>query len=307
MMFPSVQRHIKNEKHASYTYSLFSYDLDGDSTVGYIFGGASKLPSFVFKHRRETEFRNFSNQYEQLKSLHQTDDLGECLEAIPRPIMCAPVGLKQMYVETYVSGKHLSNRRVFTHHNFELVVDWLTSFHQKTASYDVLSDRDAMLRYFIPESDPESRMPGCDKVDKFYSDRLSHVDTLALPLVFYHGDFAPYNILIDGESVGVIDWEYAKDKYLPVLDLINLFSYAHFSKKKRDFGDSYRKAFIAKSSFSIFCQNQMSKYLKTMNIDASLLDLYIVSYLLHTIPLKKKHPKIAADMTKIVYQIIEGS
>jgi hypothetical protein len=65
-----------------------------------------------------------------------------------------------------------------------------------------------------------------------------------MPLVMEHGDFSSPNILQDENGrVGVVDWELAEPKGLPVADLFFFLTYIAFARQNARKNAEYLKAF----------------------------------------------------------------
>lgn len=58
-------------------------------------------------------------------------------------------------------------------------------------------------------------------------------DATILPSVWFHGDFAPWNLKWNQNELKAIDWEEAKKGYLPLQDLIHFFVIQNFLFKKK--------------------------------------------------------------------------
>jgi hypothetical protein len=92
---------------------------------------------------------------------------------------------------------------------------------------------DWLLRMADPDGEPLARSPSwrqhADALrGAFPSVGLDHALELvgALPAVAMHGDLQPRNLLLDGSTVGAVDWEGAWLEGLPGLDLVFLSLFA---------------------------------------------------------------------------------
>lgn len=79
-----------------------------------------------------------------------------------------------------------------------------------------------------------------------------------------HGDFCPKNLLVDGEKLNVVDWEYAFPDADPTFDLFYYclkFGYWLFGQKRSN-GRNYafKKAFLEENWFSQRVKNELSKF-----------------------------------------------
>lgn len=50
---------------------------------------------------------------------------------------------------------------------------------------------------------------------------IQRIGQLDVPLVFVHGDFVPYNLKLDQQSISLVDWEFAQSSGFPLYDLFH--------------------------------------------------------------------------------------
>jgi len=118
-----------------------------------------------------------------------------------------------------------------TKRNLSIVCDWLIEFHTITKSGEVILDPDSLKKYFTPlynaiesyvkEDNEKTIMSKLDNLK-------SSVQGKTIPMVLMHGDFGPPNIYLDGNTVIVLDWEWAKEQGEPLYDLYYFLSHYMF-------------------------------------------------------------------------------
>ena len=59
------------------------------------------------------------------------------------------------------------------------------------------------------------------ELSEILADLMPSLEQLSVPVTIVHGDFAPWNLRIDGGAISAFDWEYAQLSGLPLLDEIH--------------------------------------------------------------------------------------
>ena len=98
--------------------------------------------------------------------------------------------------------------------DFELTAAWLTSLARQTERSRVHPGSPgwaAHVEHVLSRfGDAFGRPP---EVDRLFRDLHDHTTAVGadIPIVQCHGDVGPWNVLVDGDQIGVIDWEVAGD------------------------------------------------------------------------------------------------
>lgn len=103
---------------------------------------------------------------------------------------------------------------------------------------------------------------------------IRHLKKIDFPLVYCHGDFAPYNIMKKGDKVAVFDFEYANNRELPALDLFHFIFQNAFLVNKIKIDYFAFKNLLSKNRLWI------DDYFKRIGIDDGLKQSFLIMYFL---------------------------
>ena len=173
--------------------------------VGFVFAAGSTRPDLVVKTGR-TPVANAALEREaanlealQLLPAARHPGTPRCLDVDRRADGTVAV------VETFVAGaplyRDLTYRTLDT--IFERAADWL-------AGLVYADDRQALGDVVSVAADRTGET----------LQRLGDAATTVVPCAFEQRDFSPWNVLLDGTKLGVVDWESAEPRGLLALDLI---------------------------------------------------------------------------------------
>ena len=204
----------------------------------YVFADDAARPRWIAKMPRSPrDNAALAREYELIQSLR---DGGSAFvrATIPHPLLTTHLAGHLVVVEPYFPGRSLdgllpAGKRCTTTEvaaHLDPVVRWLLRCQQETlAQRGRLSDGQ-IETYLI---DPIRRLRATARLtdgEQEYLDRLAErsaeLTRVPLPLVFAHGDLGPGNVLLDGASMLVIDWEFGERAALPLLDVFSLVARA---------------------------------------------------------------------------------
>lgn len=190
---------------------------------------------------------------------------------------------QQILIETAVSGQ------VMTHQQFgrrvgrylPACMEWLGSLPvtartpQRTGWYDQLLELPLrrLERLFEPDAAERELLTRTRRL-------LAPLHERDLPLVFEHGDFSVPNLLWQprSRSLGVIDWELARDAGLPGHDVEFFLAFVASARAgvsgRAGEVDAFRDAFLTPEGWArlLLCQ-----HLQTAGVDAGLVDLLLLA------------------------------
>lgn len=288
--------------------SVFAKDqVDGKIFI-YVFKNKDSSPSLIIKVRKDKNGINcFRKQYDNLCYMHSDRSLDSFARYAPRPVICEELAGESVYSETFVEGSQLKNTmssRLQVQYLLK-AVEWLKGFHQATCRYEECGVEQLRMEIFLPQS-YLGKIKECglniSQIEEYIYSALKNRSSNLFPFVFYHGDFTSYNILTKREDIGIVDWEYSSLKGAPVLDLLTLFSYFGYKKFKGSFYKSFLWAFSEKGGFSKLCKESIAQYNNMLKIENSLMQLFILRFLLELIFLKDKE---RGDIIILVSQLLK--
>jgi aminoglycoside phosphotransferase (APT) family kinase protein len=203
------------------------------------FAGSHPEPVRVIKAPR-LPAHNASATREQnvLRTLAAT---GSCVVAggVPRALGTIEHGGLELSVESYVqaAGLHLllsqwPHQRMRTLRGLELATDWLIALARATMRPATAESLRAVALQPVEQYADLLADDGAQR--ELLSATATHVASWAgsLPDVMVHHDFAPWNVLTDGERIFVIDWEHAT-RGLPLSDLLFLLMHSVWQSHPR--------------------------------------------------------------------------
>lgn len=178
-------------------------------------------PSVVVKIGRHAAFDDATRHEHEVLL-----DLRDRLEAtarstVPEPIALIDVGRRPAVVQSATPGSSALARMIGRRgrggrrwRDLELTTEWLVAIHRQTSRSSVAPGARGWSQHV---DEPLNRFVGAfgrqPAVDRLFDRIRDHTTALGveLPIVLCHRDLGPWNVLIDGDTVRVIDWEVALD------------------------------------------------------------------------------------------------
>lgn len=249
----------------------------------FLFVEGEPRPAYALKVNRnpdypdaiEREYRNYSAIYARVG--------GD--PAIPRPLFCAPIGDRRVLCETVVAGRRCEDRYFSVRRGWrrrraierflERAMAWAGEFHRRTRVASPVIDagivEDEFERPLVAfAARPDVGGPLAERLHAFTA-RLPRLAGMRWPVTAVHGDFDHGNILLEGDRVGVVDWEDCRGEGNPFVDLAFLvFDLALVSDL--DAGREQRlRSFFAPSSWSFdLLVRLLREYARSHDLDPDL-------------------------------------
>ncbi|MBN3040846.1 MAG: methyltransferase domain-containing protein [Candidatus Omnitrophica bacterium] len=252
----------------------------------------AKQPLFILKTCRYVDndsFTKLDDVYKYLKELN-SDFINK---SIPDIIYAGKFWNRQVIIERAVTGKNIDsfvkrgiNIAANKHNakNIKIVLDWITKFNQVTKNSEIKISQESLNNYILPVKEaieraiaPELKEQALKRVNELEDSSLGK----AMPLVFQHRDFGPSNILLDGATVKVFDWELSQKSAEPLYDVfyfISRYCYLMYYDPNKH-GVPYfhtlaqytEKTFFQGSGFMHeLLSSQIKQYCQSLNIDINL-------------------------------------
>lgn len=151
--------------------------------------------------------------------------------SIPKPLGRATLGDISVNAESFVPGESLLRSsgmwgRSIRHKIEDLhrAGDWLCAFHEQTTTHIITWSESAYQEHVATLLHEYQQSFGMtDQEELLFSNLQRHSQLLAgcqIPIVWQHRDFNIWNVVRDGDEIGVIDWE-GGQRGLPLLDLLH--------------------------------------------------------------------------------------
>jgi hypothetical protein len=140
---------------------------------------------------------------------------------VPEPLSTSLLDDRAILVETALGGRTaagvLGNRPRELPKLLDRLGAWLERWHRETCEYRVLepADLDRLVR------DPLTRVAGVldPRYVEWLQGRCVELTGARCAFVAAHNDLTMFNVLVDGDRLGIVDWECARAGDLPLCDL----------------------------------------------------------------------------------------
>ena len=184
------------------------------------FDEEGSAPAVVVKIGRHAEFDEATrHEHEVLVDLRDRLDAAT-RSTIPDPIALIDVGGRPAIVQGAARGSSALARMPGRHDDrgpwmdLDLIAEWLISLGRQTSRSPVAPGSPGWSRHV---DEPLARFARAfgprAEVDRLFGRLRDHTTAVGaeLPIVLCHRDLGPWNVLVDGNTVRVIDWEVARD------------------------------------------------------------------------------------------------
>ena len=236
----------------------------------------AKLP------RLAEDNEGLAHEAKTLHAVHEGRPGG--FETIPRVLALERLGNRSLLIQSALVGDPIVAEVVQRERSrcVDAVTEWLfelTQAHRASTAEEgdwfdrLITEPLASLRNVVPEGGEERAL-----VDDTL--RLLHpLSEVELPLVFEHGDLGPPNLIwLRSGEVGVVDWELAEQRGLPVYDLYFFLTYAAISvtraKTVREAVRAFHEAFIVGGGGSV---RRVVEYADRFGVPTGLLPALLVA------------------------------
>jgi len=185
------------------------------------FEPGATAPANIVKIARRAEFDEATrHEHDVLLDLRSRVDAAT-RATVPEPIALLAVGRRAAIIQDAARGSsalarmsrwpHQGRRR---RRDFELTTEWLISLHSQTTVSRVTPGSPEWKTHVNGPLDRFGEHFGPRSAVVRLFERVRHHTThlgAELPIVLRHMDLGPWNVLIEGDRIHVIDWEVARD------------------------------------------------------------------------------------------------
>ena len=198
--------------------------------VLFVFGRGAKAPCAVLKASSNPEHReSLEREFGVMRSLRQR--LGTDLAAtVPEPLALFEDRGVLVFAESYLGGRSMyfemrngwfPRRRVRRH--FGLARRWLVEFQKATAAGEARLGDEATAEFVNRPLREYRRVCARTQGEREWVTRAAklarELKGERVPLAGRQGDFWARNLLVKGDSLGVVDWEGFSERSTPFYDL----------------------------------------------------------------------------------------
>jgi Ser/Thr protein kinase RdoA (MazF antagonist) len=205
----------------------------------YVFADEMSKPQWVAKMARSPRDNEvLAREYDLVQHLRRHGS-AFVQATIPGPLLTTCVAGHFVGIEPYLPGQPMdgflpnmvSQAKSELYPYLDLAIGWLLrSYQEAPIQHGQLADRQIHTHFLCPmlRFQHMARLtPGELRYLECQAKQVTALSQHPLPLVFNHGDFRPGNILLDGHSIQVIDWEFGASTALPLLDVFFFLSRLH--------------------------------------------------------------------------------
>lgn len=288
-----------------------------------LFVEKKKIPSYFLKVSRDPSYFYLQQEFKNLSQIY--DKLSSCKATVPKPIFFKKVKRFVIMAETVLSGKRFDRNLFFlpdtrrkkkaTRIFFNLSGEWLQKFHQETQSNEKIIDDEFIENWAVSKISTLFKKYASeleDVKDSIYGliKQMKLLRGTKIPIVSVHGDFDHWNILMDKNSVRVIDWEDCYPQGLPFIDLFSFslhFGAAFYPNLSET--DSCRR-FFAKNNWTFELIDKFySDYFQQLGIDQRLIyfatPLFIIEMIVKEYPSHRVPTSFPVNSVKMLKTSME--
>jgi hypothetical protein len=259
--------------------------------VAFFFAPGRKSPAVAAKMARTPESAAGLRREAELLSALERRPGG--VPGAPRMLLCRPEGI---VVETALAGLPL--RAFLRRGTFQTLAEQATGWLADLAGPDDGARRrpDALVSCLL--EDFESNFGSVVEVEVLREARRILAELPPLRTVVEHRDFAPWNVLTDGQGrLAILDWESAEPEGLPALDLIYFLTYLALSLDRNvrsgRHRESLRRSLDAASLTGSVSKQCLDWYAdKTGTPNGAIRSLRLLTWLVHS---RSEHRHMVED------------
>lgn len=185
------------------------------------FGDGASAPRVAVKIARRAEDDEATrHEHTVLVAVRERVD-ADLRASVPEPLALTAVGRRTAIVQEMASGTSaLARLRRWPHRpgraarDLALTAAWLAALHNQTMrSREVPGSSGWRAHVEVPFERFLACFEPRSKVVRLIERTGEHAASIgaSLPIVLEHGDLGPWNVLVDGNQIRVIDWEVARD------------------------------------------------------------------------------------------------
>ncbi len=258
--------------------------------VLFVFESGRKLPTLCVKATRVYSAAEIINRnYTNLRLLIDHALKNTTNSIFAKPLYFYDDGVEAFCIETVCPGERFSVKNS----SYELVLKqygvWQTGLavsHKK-----ILGAKDLQRIAFSAIHELEMSSESARLLENYYSS-LSIDKNIKLPEILQHGDMTPDNVLVSGNKIYFIDYDYVGLSMLPGFDLF------HFLSKSK------QRAELAGSFYSSLLRH-LADYFENIDVEVSVYDGFLFLYYLQEsvrkgVGQKKDGAELIADFEKLL-------
>ena len=262
-------------------------------SVVFVFDGSATTPVAVAKISSAARAEALEKEFQTLENLTQSLP-SKLAPTVPKPFELFTDSGFSVLLESALPGSsvHFEMRndwkpRRLVEKHFSLALSWLADFHRATLTRKIRFEE---LRREEFASCFEKLRRTCrtsPAEDDFIGELMAAAavfDKEEIPLSAVQGDFWTRNILIDGEKIGVVDWEHSLTEGCSLDDAL-MFAISYGRGYQWEFGrwaaprEAFIRTFYGKSRFSETVGAHMEKFCRELGITTKLLGTFMAVFL----------------------------
>ena len=246
-----------------------------------LFENGQSYPSLIVKASNARE--ELQGEHDNLKRL-AAGATPAFRGTVPEVVEFRQIDNRWYLVQTSVQGRLLTAnlhrlaregaffRRVLTN-----ATSWLFDFHRSTGVVETPAP-DLAIRFAECAEEFFDRFRVSDRSKAWIQECAWVLDDdsiAAIPMVTSHGDFCPANLLVDGDRIGVIDWEMPNRREIAPTDLLHfIHSYAlETSRDEHDHLDRLERLMFGEDPAARVVAECLTRYRAELPTDSRVLDI----------------------------------
>jgi aminoglycoside phosphotransferase (APT) family kinase protein len=273
---------------------LLVHGTESTSAVMLPFSAGSTEPLAVMKVRRDVGAEARTDAGDTLVEVRRSVD-DSVRASIPEPLGIARAGDLTAAVESFLPGQwlhaRLSRRRLPADEaveDLDLAIDWIADLHARfPLGRTSWSEAEIAEHVERPVQAFEHTLGSNDGEAALFAELRRRANDLRgreLPVVWRHGDFSSLNVLRNGPSINVVDWEMA-GRGLPLEDPLHFVRSWLYLVRKADRPETFTAfsdLFLRPDHHGRFVdagRAAIARYLRRLGLDPGFVPLLLVAAL----------------------------
>ena len=256
-----------------------------------IFEEGKRQPVLILKCTRSYSYQErLRQEYQALTDIAQT---GAFHDSVPAPLGMFQYQDHLVTAESCLPGALLTvllhrqqQTREETKTNLQRGREWIVAFQNrlKTGKFRFNARAELERRIDLLHQHHEVIQLPPSFVTNLFS-RAEELGTCSLPLVACHGDYWAGNFLVDGDRIGIIDWESYRKEQWPFIDAFlfvatyaRIYHWGKWNWQSKD--EPFSRGFFQHNWFSGLLHNYVSQYLRALDLPPETAHLFFSLFLI---------------------------
>ena len=219
---------------------------------------------------------------------------------VPGPLVTTHIAEHLVGIEPYLTGQPMDGRlghaarlmEIEVRNYLDLAINWLVRSQKETPACLAQLTNDQLKSHFLAPIARLQKVARLTSAEQMYLEqltrRIASLSEYPLALRFNHGDFQSGNILLDGGSIKVIDWEFGALTGLPLMDVFSflgrIYARCHGLEEidghLEDYLNAFEEVFFEDGSFARISAEYVSRACEELGIRSAWINVLFPMFLI---------------------------